>query len=174
MAEDLEKLTQKLDAWKNPKKPQKKPIEIKGLHEQDQGRDQWARTRLASRLWLVTLLNMSQRSQGELHLRHCVRTQGAQEIQWHQGQNHPNADVNCQRYFGKDRPIDGRTVTEVQFGQQMLKALPSFRCLGDMLLAGDVSELTFITRATSAWNKFSHLSLVPHICVSESDLHWFR
>ena len=61
----------------------------------------------------------------------------------------PDPDFRCARCLGKARPIDGRLVKEVQVDDEIVKAIPEFCYLGDMLSAGGGCELAAVSDSYS-------------------------
>ena len=66
-----------------------------------------------------------------------------------------DASFRCKRCTGQTRPIDGKLVTEVTIGREMLEVVPSFCYLGDYLSSVGGCELATITRCRVAWGKFN-------------------
>ena len=69
----------------------------------------------------------------------------------------PDHDFRCARCLGTAQAIDEREVTEVEVGNEKLKAVPNFCYLGDMLSAGGGCQLAAITCCKCAWGKFCQL-----------------
>ena len=69
------------------------------------------------------------------------------------------ADPNyvCRRCKGEARPIDGRTVTEVDINGTMLDVEATFCYLGDMLCSGGGCDSAIAARCCAAWGKFRKL-----------------
>ena len=61
------------------------------------------------------------------------------------------------KYKGESRPIDGRTVTEVDVDSTMLDVETTFCYLGDMLCFGGGYESAIAWRCCVAWGKFRKL-----------------
>ena len=53
----------------------------------------------------------------------------------------PDPEFRCARCLEKTRPFDGRTMWEVKINDEMLKAVPEFCYLGDMLSARDGCDI---------------------------------
>ena len=71
--------------------------------------------------------------------------------------NSANPDYVCPRCRGQTRPIDSRTVTQVDVDGTLLDVEASFCYLGDMLRAGGGFSLAIITRCCTALGKFKKL-----------------
>ena len=63
----------------------------------------------------------------------------------------------CPTYSGKDRPIDGRTVNEVDVDGTMLDVEATFCYLGDMLCCGGDCDSATAARCCMAWGKLREL-----------------
>ena len=63
-----------------------------------------------------------------------------------QGRIVANPDNVCPRCLGQTRPIDGRSITQVDVDGPLLDVEASFCYLGDMLSAGGGCSLATITR----------------------------
>ena len=74
----------------------------------------------------------------------------------------------CPRCRGQTRPIDGRTVTQVDVDRTLLDVEASFCNLGDMLSAGGGCSLAIITRCCTAWGKFQ--KLLPNLTFKDISL----
>ena len=69
-------------------------------------------------------------------------------------------NYNCLRCKGESRPIDGRTVTEVDVDSTMLDVEATFCYLGDMLCSCRGCDSAIAARCCVAWWKFRKLSPV--------------
>ena len=73
----------------------------------------------------------------------------------------PELEFRCVRCLEKAHSIDGRTMKEVKINDEMLKAVPEFCYLGDMLSAGGGCKPTVVIHCKCLLGKFYHLLLQP-------------